>query len=170
MYKKAANEISVKKVFVKNSTFTKSHLKEKILKYELLKHICSECEIGLEWNGKRLTLQVDHINGQNNDHRLENLRFLCPNCHSQTPTYAGANILNRKEAETFTCNQCGKYRSRVSKSKLCIGCKSTNDKLVWPDDETLQKMVLQSNINQVAKQLCVSYPGLKKRLVKRNLI
>ena len=41
------------------------------------------------WNGKKLVFQLDHINGKRNDHRLENLRWLCPNCHSQTETYCG---------------------------------------------------------------------------------
>lgn len=45
------------------------------------------CEnIGV-WNGKKLSLQLDHINGDHSDNRLENLRFLCPNCHTQTETY-----------------------------------------------------------------------------------
>ena len=44
-----------------------------------------------EWLGKPLVLQLDHINGVRDDHRLENLRFLCPNCHSQTDTYGGKN-------------------------------------------------------------------------------
>lgn len=52
---------------------------------------CAECGIGPSWNGKPLTLQVDHHNGAYWDCRLENLRLLCPNCHSQTPTYAGRN-------------------------------------------------------------------------------
>jgi 5-methylcytosine-specific restriction endonuclease McrA len=43
------------------------------------------------WNGKQLVLILDHINGINNDNRLENLRLLCPNCNSQTPTFAGRN-------------------------------------------------------------------------------
>ena len=50
-----------------------------------------ECGIS-EWLGNPLALQLDHINGVNNDHRLTNLRFLCPNCHSQTDTYAGKNM------------------------------------------------------------------------------
>ena len=47
---------------------------------------CFACGI-TEWNGKEITLPVDHINGKYWDHRQENLRFLCPNCHSQTITF-----------------------------------------------------------------------------------
>lgn len=47
---------------------------------------CSECFIS-EYNGKDITLHVDHIDGNYNDNRKENVRFLCPNCHSQTETF-----------------------------------------------------------------------------------
>ena len=44
-----------------------------------------------EWQGYTIALELDHINGINNDHRLENLRWLCPNCHATTKTFAGRN-------------------------------------------------------------------------------
>lgn len=50
---------------------------------------CSLCGQLPSWNGLELVLQVDHINGQRWDNRIENLRFLCPNCHTQTETFSG---------------------------------------------------------------------------------
>jgi hypothetical protein len=54
-------------------------------------YVCSECGQPPLWNGKPLTLQVDHVNGDNRDSRPHNVRFLCPNCHTQTDTYAMTN-------------------------------------------------------------------------------
>lgn len=67
------------------------NVKKRILNKELLTNECQICGIKPEWNGKVLILQIDHINGVNNDHRLENLRLLCPNCHSQTETFCHKN-------------------------------------------------------------------------------
>lgn len=60
--------------------------KDKIIKYE-----CTECGLSDIWNNKSIVLQLDHKDGDNSNHKLENLRFLCPNCHSQTNTYCGRN-------------------------------------------------------------------------------
>lgn len=51
------------------------------------------CGQGTEWKGKFLRLQIDHVNGNGFDDRKKNLRFLCPNCHSQTETYGAKNIM-----------------------------------------------------------------------------
>jgi len=69
---------------------TRASVRKEILRNNFLPYNCSECGIE-EWNGKKLSLHLDHINGKNGDHRLDNLRFLCPNCHSQSSTYAGRN-------------------------------------------------------------------------------
>ncbi len=56
----------------------------------LLDYVCCCCGL-VEWQGKPLALHLDHVNGNSQDNHLENLRFMCPNCHSQTATYAGRN-------------------------------------------------------------------------------
>lgn len=80
--------IPFSEILVKNSSYTSSsHLKKRLLREGLLKEICSICGLPSMWQESPLTLHLDHINGINNDNRLENLRLLCPNCHSQTPTF-----------------------------------------------------------------------------------
>lgn len=53
-------------------------------------NICSECGI-TSWNGKDIVMELEHINGNSSDNSLENVCLLCPNCHSQTPTYKSRN-------------------------------------------------------------------------------
>lgn len=65
-------------------------LKQRLIEMGALSEICSECGLS-EWRGKRIVIQLDHINGINTDNRVENLRMLCPNCHSQTETFGARN-------------------------------------------------------------------------------
>lgn len=66
-------------------------LKNYCIRFGILEYRCVECNNVGVWNDKNLTLQIDHINGARNDNRASNLRLLCPNCHSQTATFAGKN-------------------------------------------------------------------------------
>lgn len=72
-------------VFTVTSTIGGASLKNRLLR-KGWQYVCAICGIA-EWQGVALSLHVDHVNGLHYDNRLENLRFLCPNCHSQTPTY-----------------------------------------------------------------------------------
>lgn len=72
---------------------TRCHLKRRLLKEGIIINKCEICNID-KWNGKELTCQLDHIDGDGKNNKLENLRMLCPNCHSQTETFSGKK--NRK--------------------------------------------------------------------------
>lgn len=78
-----------KDVFTKNSNYNRKHLKSRILKNNLIEYRCSKCNNVGEWMEEELVLQLEHKNGIHNDNRLENLCFLCPNCHSQTDNFCG---------------------------------------------------------------------------------
>lgn len=69
--------------------FSRPALRRFLIKNKILKYECKGCGIGPFYNNKKLTLHIDHINGIYNDNRIDNLRWLCPNCHSQTENFAG---------------------------------------------------------------------------------
>jgi hypothetical protein len=82
---------SLAEVMAKNSTYSRTHLKNRLLRDGLLENSCALCGLGPEWQGRPLIMILDHINGAKNDHRMENLRLLCPNCNSQADTFCGRN-------------------------------------------------------------------------------
>jgi hypothetical protein len=74
----------------KHPSYQTFKLKNRMLRENILNNVCSECKIN-EWNGKPISLELDHIDGVRTNHKLNNLRLLCPNCHSQTDTYRSKN-------------------------------------------------------------------------------
>ena len=90
--KPANAKYTLDEILVENSTYANiTRLKSRLVSEERLEYKCAFCGNNGFWLDQPLSLQLDHINGKNNDHRIENLRFLCPNCHSITDTYAGKN-------------------------------------------------------------------------------
>ncbi len=73
-------------ILVENSTFSTSALNLRLRREGVKKEMCERCGL-TEWLGERVPLELEHINGVSNDHRLENLLMLCPNCHALTPTW-----------------------------------------------------------------------------------
>lgn len=85
-------------IFRQESTLSSNTVKKRAK--ELLPYYCAmeDCDLYMKeaiWAGKSIVLQLDHINGVRNDNRIENLRWLCPNCHSQTDTYCGRNNIRK---------------------------------------------------------------------------
>src|SRR5436190_6071628 len=82
---------------VRRPQTSRTHLKERLLKAGIKENRCEKCGI-VEWQGAPLNMALHHVNGDGADNRLENIRFLCPNCHAQTPNYGGRNGHRRREA------------------------------------------------------------------------
>lgn len=86
-----STRLPIEKIMVAGSSFDRGALRRRIISEKVLPYICDKCGNDGTWQNESLSLHLDHINGDNADHRRENLRFLCPNCHTQTRTYAGRN-------------------------------------------------------------------------------
>jgi hypothetical protein len=162
-----------KNIFVKNHTISSnSYLKQRYIEKIKPKYECSICKIST-WNKKKITLQLDHINGDRLDNQIQNLRLLCPNCHSQTKTFCAVSKqkIYHTSMKVHYC-QCGKARDpRAQRCKLCEGKRrfGLNTKIQWPSDDKLQTLIQTLPMLQVAKQLKVSFNAVKKRCLKRDL-
>jgi len=92
MSRKGTVEMTVETVFVNGKEWGNETLRKYLHHFELKEYKCSSIKCGItDWHDEHLTLELDHMNGIRSDNRLENLRWLCPNCHSQTPTFRGYN-------------------------------------------------------------------------------
>ena len=152
-------EIPLEDLLVKGRDTSSKDLKKRLLKNGIIKDICDECGIGNIWNNKPITLQLDHINGDHSDNRLENLRVLCPNCHSQTSTFG----TRRLKKENY-CKFCGKKIDR--KSIRCKSCsaKQTNKRKVLnrPTIEQLESLLQSHTYVDIGKMYGVSDNAIRK--------
>lgn len=93
------NDYSVKPLehyLVTGKLVNASLVKRKLVESGIWENKCSECGQGSTWNGKQLVLQLDHKDGDRYNNKLENLRLLCPNCHTQTPTFTSRKMRKPK--------------------------------------------------------------------------
>lgn len=129
-------------VFCENSTANQSTLR-RFFKKEDVPYVCSICGQEPFWNGKELTLILDHIDGNNTNDVLENLRWVCPNCNMQLDTTNGKNKFHyiEKHIRKNNCEICGKEISKHS--KYCADCAKKVKKA-----KRKKETILKHNLNR----------------------
>lgn len=163
----------INKYLVKDCDVPLRSIKNRLIKEGLLENKCSACGIN-QWttpisSDNSIQLQIDHINGINNDHRIENIRLLCPNCHSKTHTFAGKNSKRIKKIKV--CLDCSKIvykdsiRCRPCSSKIAVRKKKIN----WPSPEEMAKLVWEKSSVKLAHELGVSDKAIEKYCKKHNI-
>lgn len=137
-------------------------VKEMIIREHLLEYKCSICGI-FEWLGQKLNLQMDHINGINNDNRLENLRLLCPCCHSLTSNFCGKNRKSTPKEK----NHCIVCKVEIGRTSIwCKKCSGINKetKIIWPSKEELIVLTQKYGFVETGRKLGVSDNAIRKRI------
>jgi len=140
-------------------------------------HKCAVCGAGPEWCGRPLTLQVDHIDSDFLNNAKSNLRFLCPNCHTQTEDYGPKGL---KQALIVTaCVVCEApvsvtprrfKRGNCYCGKKCSSSIATRrEKADWPSDSQLKSLVWEMPTTKIAKNLGVSGTAVKQRCLARGI-
>ena len=156
-------------VFIENSTASQKVLRHWYKKGEYTPYICSICGLEPFWQGKELTLILDHINGSNHDDRLENLRWVCPNCNQQLETTGFKKI--RSTTEKNYCVDCG-----IEISNKAIRCKecSNKHKRIKTEDmpitrEQLKNLIRDEPFTRIGAKFNVTDNAIKKWCDKFNL-
>lgn len=109
------DKIPLDEILVENSTYSRKSLKIRLYDAKILERKCCLCGQDENWNGMKISLILDHINGIHNDNRIENLRIVCPNCNAGLDTFAGKNL----QKKVYYC-ECG--REILKQSSKCISC------------------------------------------------
>ena len=142
---------SLETYLVENSTASRGNVKRRLLEEEVLKNVCSLCGQDENWNGVKISLILDHINGVYNDNRLENLRIVCPNCNAGLDTHAGKNA-KKKEIENKI----------IDKEIKKVFYNEGRRKVERPDYEILKNEISENGYSSTGRKYGVSDNAIRK--------
>lgn len=162
------NKRTYENVFCEGSTASQHTLRNWYQKYVPMEK-CSICGQLPFWNNAPLTLILDHINGTHNDNRIENLRWVCPNCNQQLPTTGYKKMrTENKPHKQYLCSKCGKTINK--QSTLCKDCYSLEQRVVqWPSRETLKTMIRTETFEGIGRKYKVDGNTVRKWCDKYKL-
>lgn len=141
-----------------------NRLKAMLLEQQLITNTCSRSGCGIDtWHNKPLVLQLDHINGDRFDNRLENLRLLCPNCHTQTETHSGRNVKQYSAHRTEKLEELRKQHRVVHDNQEVYTPYVQPTKINWPEKEELARLVWEKPLSRLGPDLGVSDNAIRKR-------
>lgn len=147
--------------FCQHSTASMNYIKRYIKDHQLLEYKCSICGLPPEWNGQPLVLTLDHINGDHTDNRIENLRYVCPNCDRQLPTFARKNNSYKEKPKRY-CKECGQ-ELKSETSALCPRCAGRHRrKADIPSREVLKEKIRNQSFLSIGKEYGVSDNAVRK--------
>lgn len=145
-------------VLVENSNYSRFSLKKRLYKDGILERKCCLCGQDENWNGIKISLILDHINGVYNDNRIENLRIVCPNCNAGLDTFAGRN--SKVEKIKYFC-KCGGEKTKYG--NMCVKCYSKSRRKVnRPSYDELIKNVSDIGYLATSRIYSVSDRTIKK--------
>ena len=156
-------------IFVENSNACQSTLRKRYKEGQYTSYVCSICGQEPFWQGKELTLILDHINGNNTDDRLENLRWVCPNCNQQLETTSGSN--SRKYDKKY-CPDCGKEIHHLS--ERCKPCylkhrKNQSGSTIPVSRDELKNLIRSTSFVKLGEEFGVSDKAIVKWCINYNL-
>ena len=170
-YKKgfSPRKIPTEDILIENSTYTHP-LRKRLIKEGFFEEKCSRCGI-TEWQGSSAPLQLDHINGINNDNRIENLRLLCANCHALTDTFGTKNL--KRKVEPKKCIDCkSEIRQQSTRCKRCAQILRGKKKSSFPGADVLVDSLNRNrgNMTKTGKEFGVTGNAVKKWIAKYDIV
>jgi HNH endonuclease len=163
---------SLEEILVQRSTYNRGNLKQRLYRAGLKQPVCELCGQDEVWHGRRMSMILDHINGDRSDNRLENLQIVCANCAATLETHCGKNVT--RKSQTRACAHCGRtFRPKHAVQRYCshpcsihsprhVSARPRKRVVERPPYEQLMREIAETNYSAVGRKYGVSDNAIRK--------